>query len=99
VLYVASNLAGFVWPVYCSFKALSSDKSVELRQWLAYWTVYGVLDMGENFLFLYYYVPMYNFLKLGLLIFCMKSHVRCVFVCCVVHLGERERQRERERES
>jgi len=92
-----TNLVGFVYPVYMSFKALKSNEgdNDDNTQWLSYWTVYGTLDLAENFLFLDLFIPMYSLLKLALLVFCMRNNgatkiyeicLRPVFLKCEVHI-------------
>lgn len=64
-----TNLVGFVYPAYRSFKAVETPDSKDDKQWLTYWVVYGLLNIAERILsgFLAW-VPFYFLLKLGFLV-------------------------------
>eukprot|EP00276_Gloeochaete_wittrockiana_P011300 CAMPEP_0184646544 /NCGR_PEP_ID=MMETSP0308-20130426/3243_1 /TAXON_ID=38269 /ORGANISM="Gloeochaete witrockiana, Strain SAG 46.84" /LENGTH=151 /DNA_ID=CAMNT_0027076643 /DNA_START=187 /DNA_END=642 /DNA_ORIENTATION=- len=56
---------GFVYPAYCSFKALKSPVKEDDTQWLTYWTVYGLWNVVEYFLdFLVCWLPLYYEFKI-----------------------------------
>lgn len=55
-----SNLIGFLYPAYASYKALKKEPNGREKQWLTYWTVYALLRVFEmitypNVWSLYYY--------------------------------------------
>ncbi|KAK3828354.1 MAG: TB2/DP1, HVA22 family-domain-containing protein [Benniella sp.] len=59
-----SNLLGWVYPAYRSFKALETPEKEDDKQWLTYWTVYGFVAILESFTdVLLYWFPFYFFLK------------------------------------
>ncbi|KAG0271030.1 ER membrane protein DP1/Yop1 [Linnemannia exigua] len=67
-----SNLLGFVYPAYRSFKALESPEKEDDKQWLTYWTVYGFVSIIESFTdVLLYWFPFYFFLKTVFLLWLM----------------------------
>ncbi|KAF9336505.1 ER membrane protein DP1/Yop1 [Podila minutissima] len=67
-----SNLLGFAYPAYRSFKALESPEKDDDKQWLTYWTVYGFVSIIESFTdFLLYWFPFYFFLKTVFLLWLM----------------------------
>ncbi|KAF9376636.1 ER membrane protein DP1/Yop1 [Podila verticillata] len=67
-----SNLLGFAYPAYRSFKALESPGKDDDKQWLTYWTVYGFVSIIESFTdFLLYWFPFYFFLKTVFLLWLM----------------------------
>ncbi|GJJ68722.1 receptor expression-enhancing protein 5/6 [Entomortierella parvispora] len=67
-----SNLLGFVYPAYRSFKALESPGKDDDKQWLTYWTVYGFVSILESFTdVLLYWFPFYFFLKTVFLLWLM----------------------------
>lgn len=37
----ASNISGFVYPCYASYKALTAHDAAQLERWLVYWCVVG----------------------------------------------------------
>ncbi|TDH70105.1 hypothetical protein CCR75_009088 [Bremia lactucae] len=63
------NVVGFVYPAYCSFKAVESDDKKDDVQWLTYWVVYACFILVEIFVdFLLYWIPFYYAFKLGFLL-------------------------------
>ncbi|KAI8928121.1 TB2/DP1, HVA22 family-domain-containing protein [Entophlyctis helioformis] len=59
-----TNLLGFLYPAYASFKALESANKEDDVQWLTYWTVYGFINMIEFFSdILLYWLPLYYTMK------------------------------------
>merc|ERR1712126_200283 len=44
-----SNLVGFLYPAYVSFKAIESHRKDDDTKWLTYWTVFGVLSVLDSF--------------------------------------------------
>jgi receptor expression-enhancing protein 5/6 len=63
------NLVGFVYPAYCSFKAIESEAKPDDIQWLTYWVVYACFNIIEVFAdFLLYWIPFYYAFKLGFLL-------------------------------
>ncbi|XP_053973699.1 receptor expression-enhancing protein 5-like isoform X1 [Hylaeus anthracinus] len=43
------NIFGFVYPAYCSMKALESPKKEDDTKWLTYWVVFAVFTIVEFF--------------------------------------------------
>lgn len=43
------NVFGFVYPAYCSMKALESPKKEDDTKWLTYWVVFAVFTIIEYF--------------------------------------------------
>ncbi|KAF9916968.1 ER membrane protein DP1/Yop1 [Lobosporangium transversale] len=67
-----SNLLGWVYPAYRSFKALETQQKDDDTQWLTYWTVYGFVSILESFTdILLYWFPFYFFLKTVFLLWLM----------------------------
>ncbi|KAF9099987.1 ER membrane protein DP1/Yop1 [Mortierella sp. AM989] len=67
-----SNLIGWIYPAYRSFKALETHAQDDDKQWLTYWTVYGFVAIVESFTdILLYWFPFYFFLKTVLLLWLM----------------------------
>jgi receptor expression-enhancing protein 5/6 len=65
-----SNLLGFVYPAYMSFKAIESPGRDDDKQWylkltrLTYWVVFGCLNLIEYFSdMILYWMPFYFFFK------------------------------------
>lgn len=59
-----SNLVGFVYPSYMSFKALQTSYGEDDRHWLTYWTVYSFVTLFDPFLeILLSFIPMYHLFK------------------------------------
>ncbi|KAL7754142.1 ER membrane protein DP1/Yop1 [Sorochytrium milnesiophthora] len=64
-----TNLVGFVYPAYCSFKALETKGVEDDIQWLTYWVVFGFLNMIEFFTdILLHWFPFYFIVKTVLLV-------------------------------
>ncbi|CAG8712528.1 23209_t:CDS:2 [Racocetra persica] len=59
-----SDIIGWLYPAYASFKAIESKETSDDVQWLTYWTVYGFINMVEFFSdFILYWVPFYFLFK------------------------------------
>jgi len=66
---LCSNLVGFVYPAYMSFKAIESEDKSDDTIWLTYWVVYAFFNILETFSDLVlYWIPFYYAVKLGFLI-------------------------------
>ena len=60
------NAIGFVYPAYCSVKALESSKKDDDTQWLVYWVVFALFSVLEFFSdMLVGWVPFYWFTKVS----------------------------------
>jgi receptor expression-enhancing protein 5/6 len=72
-----TQLVGFVYPAYESFKALEPDEEKRenprmMRTWLTYWIVYSLFSVLEVFVdYILYWVPLYYLLKLVFLVWLM----------------------------
>ncbi|KAF9186126.1 ER membrane protein DP1/Yop1 [Haplosporangium sp. Z 767] len=67
-----SNILGWVYPAYRSFKALETPTKDDDKQWLTYWAVYGFVSILESFTdILLYWLPFYFFLKSVFLLWLM----------------------------
>jgi len=69
-----SNLIGFVYPLYVSFKVLKS-KDININkhqtQWLTYWVVYAAFTLVESFTDLFLlWIPAYHLAKIAFLMWC-----------------------------
>ncbi|KAJ3087003.1 hypothetical protein HK102_011990 [Quaeritorhiza haematococci] len=65
-----TNLLGFVYPAYASFKAIESGEKKDDTQWLTYWCVFGFLNIIEFFSdVLLYWIPFYYTFKAGFILY------------------------------
>ncbi|KAI9337906.1 TB2/DP1, HVA22 family-domain-containing protein [Zopfochytrium polystomum] len=65
-----TDLLGFAWPAYQSFKAIESTDKNDDRQWLTYWTVFGFLNILEFFSdVILYWIPFYFIIKAGIILY------------------------------
>ncbi|KAJ3300407.1 ER membrane protein DP1/Yop1 [Borealophlyctis nickersoniae] len=65
-----TNLLGFLYPAYRSFKAIESAGTKDDTQWLTYWTVFGFLNTIEFFSdTLLYWIPFYYTFKAALVLY------------------------------
>nr|XP_033809789.1 receptor expression-enhancing protein 6 isoform X2 [Geotrypetes seraphini] len=66
------NLIGFIYPAYCSVKAIESPDKKDDTIWLTYWVVYGIFSVVEFFsdIFLFWF-PLYYVGKCVFLLWCM----------------------------
>lgn len=63
-----SNLIGFVYPAYMSFKAIESEDKNDDTMWLTYWVVYSFFTIIEGFAdVLLFWIPFYYAAKLAFL--------------------------------
>ena len=66
------NSIGFVYPAYCSIKALESRNKDDDTQWLMYWVVFAVFSVVEFFSdIIMGWVPFYWLTKCAFLVWCM----------------------------
>jgi len=66
------NLIGFVYPAYCSIKALESRDKDDDTQWLMYWVVFATFSVLEFFAdILMGWIPFYWLTKCLFLLWCM----------------------------
>ncbi|CAG8447764.1 8053_t:CDS:1 [Ambispora gerdemannii] len=76
-VYLFTNLVGVIYPAYRSIKVLdevttnqmdNAENISEQKQWLSYWTIYGCIQVGDNWSkWLLEMFPGYNFIKLAFL--------------------------------
>jgi len=68
------NFIGFIYPAYCSIKAIESSDKNDDTQWLTYWVVYSCFHLVEFFsdIFLFW-IPFYWFFKCCFLVWCFSS--------------------------
>ena len=59
-----TDLFGFAYPAYMSFKAIESSETIDDTQWLTYWVVFGFFSIAENVMsFLIEWIPFYYMIK------------------------------------
>jgi len=64
-----SDLIGFVYPAYCSFKAIDAADAEADTQWLTYWVVFASFSIVESAAgWIVGWVPFYFFIKLSFLV-------------------------------
>lgn len=58
------NIIGFVYPAYCSMKAIESTKKEDDTKWLTYWVVFAFFTIIEFFSnYIVHIIPVYWLLK------------------------------------
>ena len=63
------NLVGFIYPAFCSLKALETPTIRDDEQWLTYWVVFGFSNVAEYFReTLMSVIPFYDVVKLAFLL-------------------------------
>lgn len=66
------NIFGFVYPAYCSMKALESPKKTDDTKWLTYWVVFAVFTVVEFFAdLIVFWFPLYWLVKCLLYVWLM----------------------------
>ena len=66
---LVSNLIGFIYPAYMSFKSIKTKKREDDEQWLIYWIVYSLLSFMELFIgMIFTWIPFYYHIKLFFLL-------------------------------
>jgi len=67
-----ANTIGFVYPAYCSIKALESGNKADDTKWLTYWVVFALFSVLEFFAdVLAGWIPFYWLAKCVFMIWCM----------------------------
>lgn len=65
------NCIGFVYPAYCSIKALESPRKEDDTRWLTYWVVFALFSVTEFFSdLLLSWFPLYWLAKCLFLVWC-----------------------------
>jgi len=66
------NMLGFVYPAYCSIKALESKTKEDDQKWLTYWVVFALFSVLEYFTeTLVSWIPFYWLSKCVFMVWCM----------------------------
>jgi len=69
---LVANLIGFVYPAYCSVRALESRAKNDDTQWLTYWVVFAAFSVVEYFAdFIAGWIPFYWLSKCIFMVWCM----------------------------
>lgn len=69
-----SNVVGFVYPAYCSIRALESSSKADDTRWLTYWVVFSTFSLIDTFSgFLLSWIPFYWLAKVLFLVWCFSS--------------------------
>jgi receptor expression-enhancing protein 5/6 len=64
-----ANLVGFLYPAFKSMKALDTLEEDDDKQWLIYWSIYGMFILIDDYsTFFISYFPYYYTLKLAFII-------------------------------
>jgi len=66
------NIIGFIYPAYCSIKAIETVSKSDDTQWLTYWVVYAclaIIELPFEDLILHYF-PIYWLSKTAFLMWC-----------------------------
>lgn len=72
-----TNIVGFVYPAYASFKAIESSRKDDDSQWLTYWVVFGFLNVIEFFSdILVFWLPFYYFFKASIILWLVMPQTR-----------------------
>jgi len=76
-----SNLVGYLYPLYESYRALAASKASATgqseSQWLTYWIVYGFFTLVESATdLLLYWIPFYYLLKIVFLVWLMAPNTK-----------------------
>ncbi|KOC64457.1 Receptor expression-enhancing protein 5 [Habropoda laboriosa] len=82
------NIFGFVYPAYCSMKALESPKKEDDTKWLTYWVVFAVFTIVEFFSnFILSWFPVYWLFKCAFYMWLMapieKNGSKFLYLCAI----------------
>jgi len=67
-----ANFIGFLYPAYCSVKAIETKEKDDDTKWLTYWVVYATFSLLEFFTDIFlFWIPLYALLKCIFLVYCM----------------------------
>ncbi len=65
-----TNLIGFLYPAYASFKAIETAGKADDVKWLSYWVIFGLLNVVEFFSeFILYWIPFYFTFKTAFILY------------------------------
>lgn len=69
---IITNLIGFVYPMYCTIKAIEYPEKENDVNWLVYWVVFGLFCVLDNFIhYVLYWIPIFYPIKVTFLLWCM----------------------------
>ncbi|KAI9189723.1 ER membrane protein DP1/Yop1 [Blastocladiella emersonii ATCC 22665] len=72
-----TNMVGFLYPAYASFRSIESPGKTDDTQWLTYWVVYAFFSIIEYFAdILIYWLPMYYTIKAAFLLWLYLPYFR-----------------------
>ena len=76
-----TNLVGFAYPLYESFRSLnaaaSSATTHSQQLWLTYWVIYALFALVESLTdFFLYWIPFYHLVKIAFLVWCFLPSTR-----------------------
>ncbi|KAG5192968.1 TB2/DP1, HVA22 family-domain-containing protein [Tribonema minus] len=72
-----AKLVAFVYPAYASFKTIDTPSSHESETWLTYWIVFAAVGIVEPIAWpLLNVIPLYQFVKMGFLVWCYNPRTR-----------------------
>jgi receptor expression-enhancing protein 5/6 len=76
-----SNLVGFVYPAYASFKAIESPSKEDDVQWLTYWVVFGFMNVIEFYSdILLFWLPFYYFFKAAIILWLVLPQTMVILI-------------------
>ena len=67
------TIAGLVYPTLQTLKAREVE---DFEQWISYWLIFTVLNVVQNNTYAFSWIPCFDGIKMGFLLFCMLPHTR-----------------------
>lgn len=76
-----TNLLGFLYPAYQSYKAIESTGKEDDTQWLTYWTVFGFFNVVETWVdILLQWLPFYWLIKTAIILYLALPQLRVLLL-------------------
>eukprot|EP00750_Incisomonas_marina_P032384 INCI916.1.p1 GENE.INCI916.1~~INCI916.1.p1 ORF type:complete len:187 (-),score=31.20 INCI916.1:493-1053(-) len=67
------TIGGFVFP---AFQTLRAHEVGDFEQWISYWLIFTALNVLQGNTYVFEWIPFFDGLKLGFLLFCALPHTR-----------------------
>ena len=72
-----TNICGFGYPAFQSFKAIETKAKGDDAQWLVYWVIFALFNFMETIVdMILYWIPFYHAFKLAFLVWAMAPQTK-----------------------
>lgn len=74
---ILTVVATVLYPAIQSIKAIESEGENDDKEWLTYWTIFGIFSLMDEFVgFLLAFIPFYSYIRFALFVFLMAPQTK-----------------------